>query len=70
MEVPEWDAQAHSTVHLRSLAEETAISGGGEEGGHCQNIQRLWTPPGDGDLLQIPGAGDIGSGQLLARSGE
>ena len=31
------------------------ISSGGGEGGHRQGFKILWVPPGDGDLLQIPG---------------
>ena len=60
MEGPEWDAQTHGTVKSRRGSEETAVRGGGREGGHCQVLQRLWAPLGDGDLLQIPGTGDIG----------
>ena len=60
MEVPEWDAQAHVTVHPGSGAEEMEISDGGGEGGHCQGFQRLWPTPGDGYLLQISGVGDLG----------
>ena len=63
-------AQAHGTVHPGSGAEETEISGGGGEGVHRQVFQRLWVPPGYGDLLQIPGAGDIGGRRLLAGGGE
>ena len=70
MEGPKWDAQEHVTVHLGSGAEEMAISGGGGEGGYHQGFQRLWAPPGDGDLLQIPGAGDLGRGRRLAGGGE
>ena len=69
-EGPEWDSQAHSTVHLGRGAEEAAISGGGGEGGCRQGFQRLWVPPVDGDLLQIPGAGDLGNGRRLVGSGE
>ena len=46
------------------------ISGGGGEGGHRQGFQRLWTPPGYGDLLQIPGTGDIGGRQRLTGGGK
>ena len=46
------------------------ISGGGGEEVHRQGLWNLWAPPGDGDLLQIPMAGDIGNGQLLADGGE
>ena len=70
MEGPEWDAQAHGTVHLGRRAEEKAISGGGGEGGHRQGFQSIWDPPGDGDLLQIPGSSDLGNGQLLVGGGE
>ena len=70
MEVPEWDAQTHSTVKPGSGAEETAINGKGGEGGHRQGFQRLWAPPGDGNLIQIPGTGDIGGIRRLAGGGE
>ena len=72
MEGPEWDSQAHDTMHLGSGEEETAFSGGGGEGGHRQGFQRLWVPPGYGDLLQIPRAGDLGDGRqrLLAGGDE
>ena len=70
MEGPEWDAQAHITVHLWKGVEDTVISSEGEEGGHCQVFQCLWAPPGDGDLLQIPGAGDLGGVRRLAGGGE
>ena len=46
------------------------ISGGGGEGGQCQGFHSLWAPPGDGDLLQISGAGNIGDGQRLDGVGE
>ena len=45
------------------------LGGGGGVGGHLQGIQRLWASPGDGDLL-IPGAVDLGSGQLLDSVGQ
>ena len=57
-------------MKLRSRAEEKAISRGGGEGGHRQEFQRLWVPPGDGDLLQIPWRGDIGGRQGMAGGGE
>ena len=63
MEIPEWDSPTHSTVQPVRRAEATAISSGGGEGGHRQGFQRLWAPPGDGDLLQIPETGDIGGRQ-------
>ena len=46
-----------------SGVEKMAISGGGGEVCHHQSFQRLWPPPGDGDLLQIPRAGDLGDGR-------
>ena len=70
VEGPEWDSQAHITVHSGSGAEYMAISGRGGEGGHRQGFQRLWEPLGDGDLLQIPGAVDFGYGRRLAGGGE
>ena len=60
----------HSTVYPGSGAEETEISGIEGEGGHRQGFQSLWAPPGDGDLLQIIGAGDIGGGRRMAGGGE
>ena len=47
---------------LGSGAEETVIKVGGVEEGRHQGFQFLCAPPGDGDLLQIPGAGDLGDG--------
>ena len=71
MEVLTWDAQAHVTIHSGRGAEDTEISsGGGGEGGHLQGFQRLWAPPGDGDLINIPGTGDLGYGRQLAGGGE
>ena len=29
------------------------------EGGHLKSIQRLWAPPGDSDLLMVPGTVDF-----------
>ena len=51
-------------------AEETAISSGVGEVGHRQGFQRLWAPPGDGDLLQIHGTGDLGGRQRLDGGGD
>ena len=70
MEGPEWDAQAHGTMHSGRGEEETTISRGGREVDHSQVFQRLWSPPRDGDLLQIPRAGDLGNGRRLSRVGE
>ena len=70
MEGPEWDAHAHGTVHSGSGSEEKEIIIGGGEGGHRKGFQRLWDPPGDGKLLRIPGAGDIGNGKRLDGGGE
>ena len=58
------------TVQLGCGAEETEISGGGGEGGQLQVFQRLWAPLRDGDLLQIPGTGDLGGGRRLSDGGE
>ena len=63
MEVTEWDAPAHREVQKGSGEEATAMGGGGGEGGNQKEIQHLWDPPGDSDLLLIPGTGDIGSGR-------
>ena len=43
---------AQCKVHLGSGTEETAISVREVEGCHRQGFQRLWAPPGYGDLLQ------------------
>ena len=59
VEFPEWCAHTHSTVQPSLRAEDTAVSAGGGEVGNCQGLQRLWAPPGDGDLLQIPETRDI-----------
>ena len=56
----------HKKMNLGSGVEETIISGGGGEGGHRQEFQRLWDPPGDGEPLQIPRVGDLGYGRQLA----
>ena len=66
----EWDAQTHNIVQPGCGAEETAISSIRGEGDHLQGFQCLWAPPGDCDLLQIPGTGDLGGGRLLAGGGE
>ena len=62
--------QAHVTVHPGSGVKDIAIGGGGGEGCHFQVFQRLWAPPGDGELLQIPGVGDLGGGRGLSGGGE
>ena len=46
------------------------VSGGGEDVGYLLGFQRLWAPPGDGDLLQIPGTGDIRGKQRLTGGSE
>ena len=42
-------------------AKETAPGSGEVEGYQIQSIQHVWTNPGDGDLVQIIGAGDLSS---------
>ena len=46
------------------------LGGGGGAGGHLQCIQRLWDIPGDGDLLLIPGAGNLDGRQQMAGGGQ
>ena len=70
MEGPKWDALAHITVQTGSKAEAKTIISRGGEGGHLQGFQCLWAPPGDGELLQIPGTGDLGGRRRLAGSGK
>ena len=64
MAVAKRDAPPHSAVQEGGGAEAAALGSGGGEG-----IQRLWSPPGYGDLLMIPGEGDLGGGKWLASSG-
>ena len=70
MEGPEWDALTHSTVQMGSGEEVMVIISRGGEGGHRQGFQLLWDPPGDGDLLQIPGTGDLGGRRRLDGGGK
>ena len=70
VEFPEWDAKGHGPIQLGSRAEEMAIIGIGGEGVQHQVFQRIWEPPGDGDLLQIPGVGNLVNRRQLAGSGE
>ena len=65
VEVAEWDAPVHSVVQEERGAEATALGVGGGASVRLQGIHRLWEPLGDGDLLPIPGAGDIGGKQWL-----
>ena len=70
MDVTEQDAPAHRAVKWGRGVEVTALGGGGETGGHLQRIQRLWAPPGDGDLLPITGEDDLGGGRRLVGGGQ
>ena len=70
MEGHEWDVPTHSTVKMGSGAEATAIGSRGGEVGHRQSFQRLLAPPGDGDLLQIPGTGDLGGRRRMDGGGK
>ena len=70
MEVTEQEAPAHSVVQVGRGEEATELGGGRGAGGHLQGIQSLWVRPGDGDLLTIPGAGDLGGRQQLAGGGK
>ena len=70
MEVTERDVPAHRSVQEGIREEEMALGGGKGAGCHLQGSQRLWLPPGYGDLLPISGAGDIGGGQQLAGGGQ
>ena len=58
--VPEQAAPAHIKVQEGGGEELTALDSGGGKGGHIKGVQRLWTPPSDGNLLQIPGESDLG----------
>ena len=44
-------------------SKETVTDSGGGEGGHLQGLQRVCTPTGYGDLLEILGTGDLRGGQ-------
>ena len=70
VEATEWDELVHSALQDGSVEEATALDGGGGDGGHLQVTQSLWAPPGDGDLLLIPGTGDLGVRRRLAGGGQ
>ena len=70
MEVDEQDVPAHTTVQEGSGEKEMVLVSRGGVGGRLQGIQRLWAPPGDDDLLLIPGEGDLDSGQRLDSGGQ
>ena len=63
MEVAELDAPEHRAVQEGIGEEAKALGRGGGAVGHLQGIQRLWAPPGYGDLLLIPVAGDLCGGR-------
>ena len=48
----------------------TALGRREGSGVYIQIIHSLWAPPVDGDLLLIPGAGNLGVGLLLAGCGQ
>ena len=70
MEVAERGALEHSKVQEGSGVEATSLGGGGGAGGHLQGIQCLWAPLGYGNLLLIPGAGDLGGERRLTGGGQ
>ena len=59
-------ALAHSAMQEGGRAKATAPGSGGVEGVHIKGFQRVWSPPGDGDLFQIIGMVDLSGGRLLA----
>ena len=63
MEGSEWDTSVHHLMKEGGGAKETAPDSGGGEGGHLQDLQRVWMPPGYGDLIKILGAGDFSGGR-------
>ena len=58
--VPERATMEHSVVKEGGGAEAMALGRIGGKCGYLKGVQRLWKPPWDGDLLQIPGNSDIG----------
>ena len=58
--VPDRIAPSHSAVQEGGGAEAMEFGGIVGEGSNFKGIQRLWAPPLDGYLLQIPGESDIG----------
>ena len=46
-------ALAHHVIQEGGVSKETASDSGGEEGGHIQGLQRLWTPTGDGYITDL-----------------
>ena len=69
MEIIKQDAPEHIVVQEGSGEEATALGGRGGAGGHLQGIQHLWAPPVYGDLLPIPGVGDLGGERRLDGGG-
>ena len=67
MTVSERDAPAQIAVKEGGGEEEMVLGNRGGAGGNIQVIQRLWAPPGDGELLPIPGTGDLAGRRQLVR---
>ena len=65
MTVFERYALAHRTMQEGGGAKVTAPGRGGE-GGYMQGFQCVQTPPGDGEIFQMLGAGDISGVRRLA----
>ena len=66
MPVPE----VHPAMKEGGGAEATELGRGGGEGGHIQGVQHIWAPPGDDDLLQIPGEVGLSGGKRLGGGGQ
>ena len=63
--VPKWSATAHDVVQEGARAEETSAGSRWGTGAYFTGVQHLWAPPGDGNILQIPGEVDLGGGWRL-----
>ena len=50
-------------VMMHNIVKEKATGRVGGEGGHIQGLQRVWIPPGYGDLFKILGEGDLSGGR-------
>ena len=66
MAVFERDASAHRAMQEGKGLKSMASGSRQGEGGHIQVFQLVWTPPGDGDLIQILGIGNIRGRQRLS----
>ena len=70
MAVSEQAASAHRAMKEGGGEEATMIGIRGGQGGHIQGVQHIWAPPGDCELLQIPGEGGLNGGLQFTGVGQ